>query len=172
MFRLIAVTLAALYAVLYVFGDETRRPDAVARAEPLSLGFSNPRAFFLDVENDTHYVSEISDADAVERAVAAAHAYRSTQSETQLTAVAAKVADQPADTATAEASTPAFWYVTGSRVNLRGGPGTSNPVVGQVTLGMEAEVLSDRDGWYEIRLANGSGTGWISGKFLGQQRPG
>ena len=66
----------------------------------------------------------------------------------------------------------AYWYVTGSRVNLRGGPGTGNAVVGQVTFGTEAEVLTDRDGWYEIRLADGSASGWIFGRFLNEELPG
>ena len=169
MFRLIAVTLAALYAILFVFGDEARRAETVTRAEPLRLGLPNPDAFFLDSDTDAQYVSQISDAEAVERAIAAARAYRDQANSAQPVAVAAVVAEQPAETTETAAPATSFWVVTGDRVNLRGGPGTSNPVVGQVTLGMEAEVLSDRDGWYEIRLADGSGTGWISGKFLGQQ---
>ena len=37
MIRLTAVTLAALYIVLYIFGDEARLPDDVARTEPMAL---------------------------------------------------------------------------------------------------------------------------------------
>ena len=43
MFKMIAATLVALYLVFLIFGDEARRPEAVARAEPprsLDLNFS------------------------------------------------------------------------------------------------------------------------------------
>ena len=81
-------------------------------------------------------------------------------------------ATQPVVTTSASEPEMAYWYVTGSRVNLRGGPGKSNAVVGQVTFGAEAEVLTDKDGWFQIRLADGSASGWIFGKFLGEKLPG
>ena len=173
MFRLIAVTLAALYAILYVFGDETRRPDTVARAEPMRLAFAAPAFDLFNDSPDPVLLSGISEAEAVEMALAAGRAFRNEEPRTAPVNIAsANNAEPVLIDAAAAAPEVSYWYVTGSRVNLRGGPGTSNPVVGQVTLGTEAEVLSDRDGWYEIRLADGSATGWISGKFLGQQRPG
>ena len=57
-------------------------------------------------------------------------------------------------------------------MNLRQGPGTGNAVVAQVTRGMEAEVLESQNGWYQIRTADGSLSGWISGKFLTEKQPG
>lgn len=66
-----------------------------------------------------------------------------------------------------------LWYVTGNRVNLRGGPSTSDAVVGQVVLGQAAEVLEETaDGWFRIRTRDGADTGYIFGQFLSQNRPG
>ena len=45
--------------------------------------------------------------------------------------------------------------VTGSVVNLRQGPGTDHPVVGQVTRGTRLPVLSSSQGWYQVTAPNG-----------------
>ncbi|WP_108484710.1 SH3 domain-containing protein [Oceaniglobus ichthyenteri] len=74
---------------------------------------------------------------------------------------------------TAPANTADIWYVTGTRVNLRGGPSTSDAVVGSVGLGQQAEVLEKSDdGWFRIRTADGGQNGYIYGQFLSQDRPG
>ncbi len=170
MFRLIAVTLAALYAVLHVFGDETRRPEVVARSEPLSVGLI--QAAYLPVARDVPEttVSEpsISDAKAIQTALDAGAKIRAERKHAPLRGFAT---DEPLVVAAVQEKPQAktYWVVTGTRVNLRSGPGTSNAVVGQVTQGVEAEMLADRDGWYEIRTADGATSGWIFGKFL---RPG
>ena len=93
MFRLIAVTLAALYAILYVFGDETRRPDTVARAEPMRLAFAAPAfdLFAFDLFNDSPdpvLLSGISEAEAVEMALAAGRAYRNEEPRTAPVSIA------------------------------------------------------------------------------------
>ncbi|WP_226782202.1 SH3 domain-containing protein [Oceaniglobus trochenteri] len=104
-------------------------------------------------------------------------------------ALAATVpADEPADAPvrrvqignsdadTPEADTPeqeGLWYVTGTTVNLRGGPSTSDAVVGRVRLGQRAEVVEETaDGWYRIRTADDGQDGYIFGKFLSPNRPG
>mgnify|MGYP001813433437 CR=1 FL=1 len=170
MFNLIAVTCAALYAILLIFGDETRRPAEVARAEPLSVSVIAPSALPA-LERAPLLTTDISESEAVELAIAAGKAVREERRnappETPVIA-----ATQPVVTTSASEPEMAYWYVTGSRVNLRGGPGTSNAVVGQVTFGAEAEVLTDKDGWFQIRLADGSASGWIFGKFLGEKLPG
>jgi len=172
MIRLTAVTLAALYIVLYIFGDEARLPDDVARTEPMALdvvgvtALASNEAFNIPVE------SAISDAEAIELAVAAGKKLRDERKKAPLGSIMVATAETASDVSKIAEPTADYWYVTGSRVNLRQGPGTSNPVVGQVTWGTEAEVLSDHDGWYEIRLADGSVSGWIFGKFLNDTRPG
>lgn len=169
MIRLVAATLAGLYAILYVFGDEARRPIEVSRAEPVGLqlfaGASNP----FEVSQRRLHISDISDQEAVRIAMAASDRVRAERAQSKETQLVTSAAAEP--TVTASDDAPSYWYVTGSRVNLRGGPGTSNAVIGQVRFGEEAEVLSDADGWYEIRLADGSASGWIFGKFLNAQRP-
>ena len=170
MFKLIAVTCAALYAILLIFGDEARRPAEVARAEPLAVSVITPAALPV-LERSPLLTSDISEREAVELAIAAGKAAREERRnappETTVIATA-----QPAVSVPEAKPEMAYWYVTGSRVNLRGGPGTSNAVVGQATFGAEAEVLTDKDGWYQIRLADGSASGWIFGKFLGEKLPG
>ena len=169
MIRLIVVTLAALYGVLYVLGDEARRPEEVTRAKPAAPSFLRPVSLTA-VEAETILLeSEISESEAVRIAMATGAKLRAERkSETQ----ARKFAATTGMAAKANADPVSYWYVTGSKVNLRRGPGTGNAVVGSVTFGEEAEVLSDRNGWFEIRLADGSGSGWIFGKFLSERRPG
>ncbi len=170
MIRLVAVTLAGIYCVLYVFGDEVRRPAEVSRAEPLGLQLVAAASNPFEASQQRVHISDISDEEAVQLAMAASErirAERATPVEAPLTVAAA-----PDTAAIVPDEEPAYWYVTGSLVNLRRGPGTSNPVIGQARLGAEAEVLSDANGWYEIRLVDGSAAGWIFGRFLDEQRPG
>ena len=56
--------------------------------------------------------------------------------------------------------------ITGNRVNMRSGPGTSYDVVAQAILGDEAEVIfDDGSGWVQLRLAGGQ-TGWMADFLL------
>lgn len=56
--------------------------------------------------------------------------------------------------------------VTADRVNLRRGPGTDTPVVGQASAGEMLVPLSDAGGdWIEVRLPSGE-TAWIFARFL------
>ena len=52
--------------------------------------------------------------------------------------------------------------VTGSSVNVRGGPGTTNSVISQVAQGDSLPILEQSGDWYRIKLQNGS-TGWVAG---------
>lgn len=59
--------------------------------------------------------------------------------------------------------------VTGTRVNLRGGPATSYDVITQLFEGDEVEVLDDTgDGWVRLRVLTGldEAVGWMSDDFL------
>lgn len=80
---------------------------------------------------------------------------------------AAAVPDDPASDPIEEALGEALGLrtVAGSRVNLRGGPGTEFDVVGQLDEGARAEVLQDAGGWAEVRTADGA-TGWMASRFL------
>ncbi|WP_058862750.1 SH3 domain-containing protein [Pseudoponticoccus marisrubri] len=60
-----------------------------------------------------------------------------------------------------------YRVVTGSRVNLRGGPSTGYGVVTQLLRGEEVEVLDDTgDGWVKLRALDGDNVGWMSDAFL------
>lgn len=171
MFRLLAVLLAALYFGMLHFGDETRRTTEVARAEPMPLEFVP--ASFEFFKSD--YVSSISDDEALRTAIEAGDAVRQARKSAPDGIAVAAVDNMVSDatlTATPVTQDVTYWYVTGDRVNLRGGPGTGNAVVGQATLGAEAEILGDANGWYQIRLADGTASGWIYGRFLNENRPG
>ena len=57
--------------------------------------------------------------------------------------------------------------VTGNRVNLREGPGTSFGVVTQLRRGDDVEVLQDSgNGWVKLRAFDGNDIGWMSDDFL------
>jgi len=55
--------------------------------------------------------------------------------------------------------------VTATSVNLRAGPGTSNPVVGGARRGTPLEVIDRRGGWLEVR--RGAGSAWIAARLTG-----
>lgn len=57
--------------------------------------------------------------------------------------------------------------VSGSRVNLRGGPATSYTALTQLTDGDKVEVLDDTgDGWVRLRVVTTETEGWMSEDFL------
>ncbi|MGB3556472.1 MAG: SH3 domain-containing protein [Jannaschia sp.] len=71
----------------------------------------------------------------------------------------------------AEAVAPAkeelILRVTGSRVNMRSGPSTSNAVVGSLREGTLAAALgSETNGWIEIRDVSTGETGFMAARFL------
>ncbi|MDJ0637792.1 MAG: SH3 domain-containing protein [Paracoccaceae bacterium] len=174
MFKLTVATLAALYGILYVFGDESRRPEQVSRAEPLALSVVPASAVKTQTQSPSLAEARLSQREAVQMALAAGKKLRDERRKAPLATIGtASYETAVAEEITLVAAQPVnYWYVTGSRVNLRKGPGTGNAVVGQVTWATEAEVLSEKNGWYEIRLSDGFTSGWIFGKFLNDQRPG
>ncbi len=61
--------------------------------------------------------------------------------------------------------------VTGSRVNVRTGPGTNFPVVTQVNRGDMVTLKDQAFGWYKVVLPDGATTGWIAGWLLNVGAP-
>ena len=51
--------------------------------------------------------------------------------------------------------------VSGDYVNVRSGPGTNNPVIGQEQHGLILQAKASRDDWYQIDYQGG--TGWVAG---------
>lgn len=57
--------------------------------------------------------------------------------------------------------------VSGTRVNMRDGPGTIYPIVGKATIGQKVEVLSESGtGWLRLRVLPGQQVGWISASLI------
>lgn len=64
-------------------------------------------------------------------------------------------------------------YVSGSRVNLRRGPGTSHAKIGQFPKGMAVIVQDRTGGWARITPAPPAKgpTGWMSARYLSPTKP-
>lgn len=57
--------------------------------------------------------------------------------------------------------------VTGTRVNMRDGPGTIYPILARLTIGQEVEVLGDSGtGWLRLRMMPGRQIGWVSASLV------
>lgn len=111
-----------------------------------------------------------SEAEAINIAMARGAELRAKRAEGAPLLPASLEPEAVAVTPTADASAPlpaaSLWEVTGTRVNLRAGPGTSHPVVGQASLGERMEPLGDTgNDWIEVRRSGGQ-KAWIFAKFL------
>lgn len=180
MFKLVVAALAAIFIVLLVFGDESRREDvSTGEREPtieFSLAAFIPQTSEID-KVELEPAATLSDVEAVKAAVEAGALLRADRRETKseyfaTLAATVETSVNGDDAATESSAATDFWYVSGTRVNLRAGPGTVNAVVARLGLGTEAEVLSDTAAaWIEIRTADGT-AGWISSKYLTETAPG
>ncbi|UWR04954.1 SH3 domain-containing protein [Ruegeria conchae] len=57
--------------------------------------------------------------------------------------------------------------ISGTRVNMRDGPGTIYPIIAKANIGQRVEVLSDSGtGWLRLRLLPGQSVGWISASLV------
>ena len=76
-------------------------------------------------------------------------------------------ADTFAAAASAETLPADLRQVTGTRVNLRYGPGTDYSVVGQLAEGDKVEILSDPGGgWVKLQARSGGTAGWMYDAYL------
>ncbi|WP_209015651.1 SH3 domain-containing protein [Roseibium sp. RKSG952] len=82
-----------------------------------------------------------------------------------------QVAPAPLDE-TAETPVPAepekdIREVSGTRVNMRDGPGTIYPIIGKARIGQKVEVLSESGtGWLRLRVLPEQQVGWISASLI------
>jgi N-acetylmuramoyl-L-alanine amidase len=79
-----------------------------------------------------------------------------------LVTIVSSPAQTPSRSITENAAASRNAVVTGSSVNVRGGPGTTNSVINQVAQGDSLPVLEQSGDWYRVKLQNGS-TGWVAG---------
>jgi hypothetical protein len=67
---------------------------------------------------------------------------------------------------------PDYLYVSGSRVNVRGGPSTAYGVISSLSLGAQVEDMGDAgDGWRQIVLTDTGERGFMAGRFLSSEQP-
>ncbi len=55
--------------------------------------------------------------------------------------------------------------VTATSLNVRSGPSTSNSIITAISNGTRVTILSESNGWYNVRLPDGR-TGWASGQYI------
>jgi TonB family protein len=60
--------------------------------------------------------------------------------------------------------------VTGSTLNVRGGPSAGAAVVGKVRKGERLTLLEERPDWYRVQLPSGS-EGWVSSRYALKEEP-
>ena len=75
----------------------------------------------------------------------------------------------PPATSAPQTTSGTYLYVTGTRVNQRDGPSTSDPVMGVLVEGTRVQLLRDQGQWAQIR--SDLGTGWMSSSFLSSNGP-
>jgi uncharacterized protein YgiM (DUF1202 family) len=66
-------------------------------------------------------------------------------------------------------TTTTTMYVTCDTLNVRKGAGTGYTVIGNVKKGTAVAVRKTSNGWHQINY--GSGTGWVSGKYVSKTKP-
>jgi len=71
------------------------------------------------------------------------------------------------ETAQDAANTPDIRTVRGTRVNLRGGPGTRFGVVSKLLKGTEVEVIrTPGNGWVKLRVSDTGRVGWMAERLV------
>lgn len=137
MIRLTLILLAGLWLTMTLAG----RPPEFAEMPVAAAEAASDRLALED------------EAGALARAIAATQARR----------------DAPlpqAQPAALETPVPRLGTVTGSRVNLRAGPTTADPVVGQVVRGARLTLLDEGDGWLLVERPTTGEKAWIFGRFV------
>jgi uncharacterized protein YgiM (DUF1202 family) len=65
------------------------------------------------------------------------------------------------------AAEPKLAAVTADSLNVRSGPGLSNPIVGApLAKGTQVQALGEQDGWTQVSVPGSGVTGWASSKYL------
>ena len=90
---------------------------------------------------------------------------------TDVNSILATIVDSPVEETVVEVAvsepTLDIRYVSGTRVNMRSGPGTSYAVLDTLDGGTATEVLEvDASGWARIRLSGTDRIGWMAERLL------
>jgi uncharacterized protein YgiM (DUF1202 family) len=156
MLRLTSALTAGIYMTMVLLGDGNGTGQiAAAQADVVARSATE--------QTQLPRVS-VSDEEAIKIAVAATVAPAEVEEKAELTAKKISTADEIVDDRKR-------LYVTGNVVNMRSGPSTRNPVLGQLKLGTEAVVLRELDnGWTKIKDETGT-VGYMSAKYLAEDKP-
>ncbi|MCE8535739.1 SH3 domain-containing protein [Ruegeria pomeroyi] len=80
------------------------------------------------------------------------------------------LASSTTETQPFDRSAPDLREITGSRVNMRDGPGTIYPVINRLTVGHKVEVLDDSGtGWLRLRVLPEQQIGWIAASLVSKK---
>jgi SH3 domain-containing protein len=87
--------------------------------------------------------------------------------------IQATVTDEtPAPVVVNTAPEPDLREITGTRVNMRQGPGTNYPILLRLSIGQDVEVLDNSGtGWLRLRTVPDRTMGWIAASLVSKKRP-
>ncbi|MBE1285935.1 MAG: SH3 domain-containing protein [Rhodobacteraceae bacterium] len=131
---------------------------AEARRQALSRGLAGGAAVF-QTSTDTS-------------GIAIASLEESAQGFASVTQLAPNVtlSSSTAETETVPEPQPDLREVTGTRVNMRDGPGTIYPVLTRLKLGNAVQVLSDSGtGWLRLRTVETGHVGWVAASLISKK---
>ncbi|WP_226551023.1 SH3 domain-containing protein [Celeribacter naphthalenivorans] len=195
MLRLLAMTSVGLWASFMVFGRDLSPQEQAAldlrRAEKVSVfaGLSDrfSEAFGTDVKRQGAYVPTLAELNAQSTVAPTAAPSRDSglvqlasaqigtpditpTSATTTVAHPEKMAAllvDPVMDPTEAASDMILREVTAARVNVRSGPSTVNPVMGQVVRTEIVRVISpEENGWVKISVEGDGVEGYMAARFL------
>ncbi|SFK14824.1 SH3 domain-containing protein [Celeribacter neptunius] len=193
MLRLIALSMLGLWATLMVFGGDlspeeraaldARRADRTSLVAALSDSLGT--AFGSDSHRQGAYVPTLAElksptgvpqtsapqtTPSAQIHLASATVPQSTSTNTVATTSVThpdKLAAAMIPTQQPETKAMILREVTASRVNVRSGPSTANPVMGQVVHQEIVRVLSPvENGWVKISVEGDGVEGYMAAKFL------
>ncbi|MDQ7071511.1 MAG: SH3 domain-containing protein [Rhodobacterales bacterium] len=159
--------------------QETTPTQGVSAVAPVTetAGYATPRPIALP-HTTTFAPVTLASLPAPETrnsafAVDTGNARRVPRTDVETEAETATQADQPAppQTAVVPPSNPVkpkyIREVRGTRVNMRGGPGTRYSVLAKLTKGMEVEVIGiPGDGWVKLRVIETGRVGWMAERLV------
>ncbi len=160
------VTLGVLFAAGFIAPDRPPAPRAT-RVSVSALPVQDVTDL-SDARAREAYQSPVSAAEAVQIALDRGAEIAATReaSTPQLRLAAAVQVATPVTLPQPDPAEALALRVTADRVNLRGGPGTDNPVVGSAAAGERLIPVADPVGdWIEIRRPAGD-TAWVHTSFL------
>ena len=179
MLKMTLTLCIAIYAGFVLWGQPLEQTGEPAPARPAMAmqtgpGYDRPvilstqQAGQATVTRAAVTATVVPDAAAIAAATPAPDAAEARRiGEPTLVRLARPNADAADPVAAAAEPEGDLFRVTGSRVNMRGGPSTAYGVIDSLAEGTLAEAIGETvDGWREIRDVETGRTGFMSARFL------